>query len=289
MFKLLLFIVYLFIFTSINSLSVYAQNNDDLDLNNLLKQLEEDEKAEKNDGLSNIQNNDFNTNFDGNDQKIRFLLKPRQIAILSAKISGRVIDLPLKEGERFKKNDLLMAMDCTLEVAESNIARTDLQSAELTFKSNQRLFQRNSLGQVELKQSEIAYEKSKAQYEQTQSRIRQCFVYAPFNGRIAQRVAKEFEYIGAGQPAMEIFDDSNFEISLIVPSSWLDWLRIGYKFQTVIDETGETLNAQVTRIGSKIDSISKSITITGELIEKSDRLIYGMSGSAFFNQSRLTQ
>lgn len=267
--------------------AIAQSQNIDKEVADLLKQLDAEAAEDTSNRRSN--DNDLSVNLDGDDQKIRFLLKPRQSVILSSKISGRVVSLPFKEGARFKKNDLLMAMDCTIEMADSNITRTDLESAELTFKSNQRLFQRNSLGQIELKQSEIAFARAKALFEQSQTRVNQCFTHAPFGGRIAQRTAKEFEYIPAGQPAMEIFDDSNFEISLIVPSSWLDWLKIGYVFETVIDETGENLRAKVTQIGSKIDSISKSITITGELTEKSDRLIYGMSGSAFFNQSQLTQ
>jgi membrane fusion protein (multidrug efflux system) len=254
--------------------SSYAQESD-AELEALIKQLDQDIN--------------FDTDASYDDSKIRFLLKPRQSAILSAKISGRVVSLPFKEGDAVKKNELLMAMDCTIETAQGNVIRTDLKSAELTYKSNQRLFQRNSLGQIELKQSEIAYERAKAQFEEAQSRIRQCYLYAPFSGRVAQRLVKEYEFVQAGQQSVELFDDKNFEISLIVPSAWLAWLKVGLTFQTEIDETGELLTAQITRIGSKIDSISKSVTVTAEFTDKSNSLVYGMSGSALFDQQQLTQ
>jgi membrane fusion protein, multidrug efflux system len=79
---------------------------------------------------------------------------------------------------------------------------------------------------------------------------------------------------------LDVLDDHVLEIELIAPSRWLSWLKPGYAFQVNIDETEKTYPARITRIGGRVDPVSQSIKVIGEIDGDAPDLMAGMSGRA---------
>ena len=52
-----------------------------------------------------------------------------------------------------------------------------------------------------------------------------CQISAPYAGRIAEQKIREQQYAQAGQPLLDIIDDSVLELEFLVPSRWLSWLH----------------------------------------------------------------
>ena len=57
-------------------------------------------------------------------------------------------------------------------------------------------------------------------------------------------------------------------------------LKPGYVFQVRIDEIEKTYPAKVTRLGGRVDPISQSIKVIGEITTDAPELMAGMSGRA---------
>lgn len=211
-------------------------------------------------------------------QEIRAQLTPRRFTTLSAEVGAKLNQLPLREGASFKKGALLVALDCSLQQAQFNKAKAALLAAERVFSANKRLSELNSIGQVELLVSEAEVGKNRAEVESIEVVLSKCKIAAPFNGRISELKVRELQFIQTGAPIMEVIDDSALELEFIVPSKWLSWLSIGYRFSVEIDETGRNYSASVTRMGAKVDPISQSIKLIAEIDGKFPELITGMSG-----------
>ena len=77
---------------------------------------------------------------------------------------------------------------------------------------------------------------------------------------------------------LDILDDSVLEAEFIVPSRWLTRLKPGAPLQVQVDETGRTYPAKVVRLGARVDPVSHSVKITGELSGSNPELTAGMSG-----------
>ena len=58
----------------------------------------------------------------------------------------------------------------------------------------------------------------------------------------------------------------------------LAWLKVGYKFQVRIDETGMSYPAKITRVGARIDPVSQSVKVAAVIDGQFADLIAGMSG-----------
>jgi membrane fusion protein (multidrug efflux system) len=103
---------------------------------------------------------------------------------------------------------------------------------------------------------------------------------SPFNGITVEQKAQEFQYATPGQPLLEVLDDRSLEIELIAPPRWLGWLKAGYGFAVQIDETDKTYPAEITRVGGRVDPVSQTIKVFGEIKGDAPELMAGMSGRA---------
>jgi multidrug efflux pump subunit AcrA (membrane-fusion protein) len=110
--------------------------------------------------------------------------------------------------------------------------------------------------------------------------VENCAVKAPFPGRVASVAARPYQFVGVGQPLLDILDDRTLDLELIVPSRWLSWLRTGTPFTVTVDETGRTYDAVVDRLSGKVDAVSQSIKAYGRLAAAAPELLAGMSGRA---------
>lgn len=211
-------------------------------------------------------------------QEIRAQLLPRRYTTIAAEIGARVHRLPVPEGGAFKAGQLLISFDCTLQQAQLRKAQADLEGTEQTLKSNQRLSELNSVGQLELDLSRTAVNKAKAEIGANQAVLSKCSVSAPFAGRVAEQKAREQQFVQPGQALLDIIDDSVLELEFLVPSRWLSWLKVGDKFEVQIDETGKRYPAKFIRVGARVDPVSQSVKLAAAIDGKFPELIAGMSG-----------
>lgn len=211
-------------------------------------------------------------------QEIRAQLLPRRYTTVAAEIGAKINRLPVPEGAAFKAGQLLVSFDCSLQQAQLQKAQAELDGADQTLKSNQRLAELNSVGQLELDLSRSAVGKAKAEVGANRAVLGKCGVAAPFAGRIAEQKVREQQYVQPGQALLDIIDDSVLELEFLVPSNWLSWLRVGGKFQVQIDETRKSYPAKFIRIGARVDPVSQSVKVAAAIDGKFPELIAGMSG-----------
>jgi membrane fusion protein, multidrug efflux system len=212
--------------------------------------------------------------------ELRAQLSPRQFTELSSEIAGRIDHINTKIGDHFKKGDVLVVFDCSIENAELAKARAAAAQADKTYAINQRLLALKSIGDLELAISQAEVGKANADLAAAQATQSKCTIAAPFAGVTVDQKAREFQYATPGQALLDIIDDRDLDIELIVPSRWLAWLKPGYLFHVEIDETGKTYPAHVTRLGGRVDAVSQSIRVFGEIAGDAPELMAGMSGKA---------
>ena len=161
-------------------------------------------------------------------QDIRAQLSPLRYTSLSAEISAKIDRITVREGEAFKVGQRLISLDCALQAAQSQRAHAALAAADKLVIANHRLAELNSVGQLELDIAEAELAKARADVALTDATLTKCEIVAPFAGRVAEQKMREKQFVPAGQPILEIIDDSSLELEFIVPSRWLAWLKPGH-------------------------------------------------------------
>lgn len=216
----------------------------------------------------------------GGSPEIRAQLVPLHYTTLSSEMAGRIDKINTQVGDRFHQGDVLVVFDCGVPRAQVAHAQAVVTQAEKTYEINRRLKELKSLGQLELDVSAAEVLKGKADLEAAEAVESKCTIAAPFSGITAEQKAREFQYTTPGQPLLDILDDHTLEIELIAPSHWLSWLKPGYPFQVRIEETEKTYPARISRLGGRVDPVSQSIKVIGEIMGDAPDLMAGMSGRA---------
>ncbi len=210
--------------------------------------------------------------------EIRAQLSPRRYTTLGAELGAKVNRIAVGEGERFKAGQVLVTFDCALQAAQLQRAKAALVAAERTHAANRRLAELNSVGKIELDNSEAELGKSRADVNLMSTTIGKCNLAAPFAGRVAEQRVREQQFVQAGQPVLDILDDSALELDFIIPSKWLVWLKPGTPFKVRIDEAGREYPARITRLGARVDPVSQSLKAAAVIDGQFSDLIAGMSG-----------
>lgn len=216
-------------------------------------------------------------------QQVRGLIKAVTEATIAIDYSARVMKLPVLDGQAFKTGDLLIAFDCRKYNAETNALRAGARAAHLVHSNNRKLLARGAIGSNEVEISQAQMAKADAEVQASQARTGTCNFKAPFSGRMVQRIVQEQESPAPNQPLIRIVDTTKLEIETIIPSKWLNWVKPGVAFTFTIDETGQTVTAEVVRVGATVDAVSQSIKAYGVLKTKDISVLPGMSGTATFN------
>lgn len=218
--------------------------------------------------------------------RIRAQLTPFQQTTLSSEIAANISNLLLREGEAFAKDQQLVEFDCSLLTAQLNKAEAVAEVARQSLKVSKRLEELSSISTLEVDQAAAKVKETEAEREAMKVNVSKCSLVAPYNGRIAKLNVDAHQYVTPGKPLMDILDTSHLEVRLIVPSGWLSWLKPGNRFAVQIEELGRTYQARVIRLGARIDPVSQSLPIIGEIEGSHNELIPGMSGWASFNKAK---
>lgn len=211
------------------------------------------------------------------------VLTPHTRAVLSSQISGFIKKLPFREGDSFKKDDVLIEFDCTVHESNYKKAQATVNSSKAMYEANLKLKKLNAISSVELAQSESQYDENRADLRIRKHTVKLCKVVAPFDGKVVQRKVNQFESVQHGQPLIEILDSTELDVEVIVPSSWLSWLKVGDKFTVRLAENEKDYPAKILKILPRIDAVSQSVQLLGTIEGVHSGQVAGMSGQAIFD------
>jgi len=210
--------------------------------------------------------------------ELRAQLTPVRYATLSAEMTGRIDQLPVREGGRVAAGDLLVSFDCGLQGAQLKKSQSQLASARNILRGNQRMAELNAIGQVDLANSELDVRMAQADVEYLQETLKRCEIRAPYAGSIGDQLVRAQEFIQAGTPLIEIIDDTALQLEFIAPSRWLNWLEPGLALEVGLDDTGTVYTARLEYTAAKVDAMSQSVKVVAVIQGQHPELKPGMSG-----------
>lgn len=217
-------------------------------------------------------------------QTTRGVVQALNEATLSSEIAARVVAMPLRVGDTFAKGDVLVRFDCALFEAQRDKVDAEVRAAEARHANDQQLEQMRSIGALEVTLSAVALQQAKAELRMAQLNTQRCTIRAPWNGRVVQRMSNEQESVKLNQDLLAIASTQELEMMLVVPATWLRWMKPGTAFEVRMDETGTSHKAQVAALGSKVDAVSQTLNLRARLPADA-RLLPGMTGTARFGNA----
>ncbi len=232
---------------------------------------------------------DYNAN-DYLDTKI--VLFPIQKATVSSLTDSFINSFHFKEGQEFKKGDILVELDNNLYKQTSVKAKAELTGAEASYKYtdsiykyNIKLYKQEAIGSQELEKSKLDKTEAFSNYQQAKAnmiisdiKLNSCSIKAPFSGRITTKELDEYDYVRTGQPILQIINDHQLLAVMHLPSSHLNKIKLGMEIKFKIDETDSECSGKIYEIAGSINPSSRTVEVKTVIDNKNRKLLAGMSG-----------
>ncbi|OIN85183.1 MAG: hypothetical protein AUJ12_09975 [Alphaproteobacteria bacterium CG1_02_46_17] len=206
------------------------------------------------------------------------VLVPAKETVISSSHDGKISDIPLQNGDLFKKNDILVRYACDDLAAEAEMAGVEKNLTDTKVKTGDQLFKLDIISDVDRLNIESEDKAADAKIKLYEARLEDCTIRAGFDGRVTKRLANEGEYTRTDRVLLEVASNDPLHIEFLMPSKWLRWVNVGAPITISLNETGRTYSAKVTRIYGEVDPVSRSIQVRAVLDSYHDPLLSGMSG-----------
>ena len=182
--------------------------------------------------------------------------------LLSAKIQGFIKDVPVAEGQRVKKNQVLVQIDprdyeSSLDGAKSELLSLEArkQDAEKNYHRIKDLFKKNVLPQQQYDTALASHNEVRARYDATNARLTQAKlnveytqIKAPSDGIIAKTSAEVGQLASPGVPLVGFVSSESRWVVANFKETEVEQVKIGGKVDLEIDAlshqkfTGEVEN-----------------------------------------------
>ena len=177
-------------------------------------------------------------------------------AELSAKITGRIKRILVKEGDFVKTDQSLVLLDSEELGAQVKEAETIFSQAERNYKRAKNLYEDGIISKKEYEDSEDEYKRSKASLEYLKAMLANTIIRAPFSGTIIRKYKEEGEVISSiGQPEtiLLLADVSKIKAKVEVDESDIGKLKMGQTAYVTTDTyPGEKFYGKIAKIGMMV-------------------------------------
>jgi RND family efflux transporter MFP subunit len=216
-------------------------------------------------------------------------IKSETEVILSAQRTGRVVKLPVQEGDLVRKGSLVAQLDLTEESVQSESvlgqSKATYEEAEKSLKRLEGLFNKGMVAQQDLDATRRIYEVAKSQYqaarEDASVKRDYSFVRAPFDGVIAKKYTEVGELLLPGKQIVTIVNPDKIYVLSTIDEVDVGRLKLGQPVTITVDAfPGEKFPGTVRRIspivsGGKLETRTADVWIYFD--KKDKRMKSGMS------------
>jgi membrane fusion protein (multidrug efflux system) len=191
-------------------------------------------------------------------------LRSRQSVVVRPEISGRVVRIGFRDGERVRKGQLLVQLDDQLPQAQVQQARAELSIARANHKRNQELVAQNFISQRSVDESAAALQVAEAKLALAEATAARLQVRAPFDGIAGIRSVNVGDYLKDGADIVNLEDLDALYVDFRLPERFQAKLRLGQLASVQTDAVpGRRWEARVQAIDPLVDANGRSVGVRG--------------------------
>lgn len=132
------------------------------------------------------------------------------IANLAPEVSGRIIELNIRNNQAVHAGDTLFTIDPEPYKLRLDAAKTQLELAETTLKRNEPLLEKNFVTAVQIDEMRASRDTALSNKALAERDLANTVVKAPFDGRVIGLNVRAGEYAVAGHPLFTLVDTSHW-------------------------------------------------------------------------------
>lgn len=227
-------------------------------------------------------------------------IQPEKEVKISPDVSGEIVEMKVKEGDRVEKGQLLCRIKpdtyisqrdrslATISSAKARLSQTEAQfiQAELGYNRNKQLFAEQTISKSEFEQAEASYKVAKAEVEaarysvvsaeaslkEANEMLTKTSIYAPMSGTISMLLVELGERVAgtnlmAGTDMMRVADLSRMEAQVQVNENDIVRVKLG---DTAVISVDAYLDQKFKGIVTEIANSAKTTGVSADQVTNFD-------------------
>ncbi len=186
-------------------------------------------------------------------------------ATLEAKVSGRILKMPVAVGDRVRKGQVVAQLDAQEIKANLTKARAVLRQAKADLDRYTRLLQQKSVTPAEFEAVQAKHAVAAATVNEAETLFSYARVTAPFDGVVTHKLADVGDLASPGRPLVEIDDPGTLRLEAAVPEALSGFVGLGTPISVRLSSLEKTVDGIVSEVAPTADPNSRTLLVKIDL------------------------
>lgn len=193
-----------------------------------------------------------------------------------AEADGRVSRILFEEGQAVRRGQVLLLLDqdrlrSEVEAADAALQRAQVEAENLRrqVERNRGLLESGAISQqafddlrTRFEAAEATVGEAAADLSVAREELREATVWAPFAGRVGERVVDLGDFVSRSDPLFTLVDDDSLEIAFAVPERYVGRLQLGSPVQlTVQSYPDRRFDGSVNFVSPVVDPSNRTVRL----------------------------
>jgi len=189
----------------------------------------------------------------------------REVQVLS-RISERIVELKVEEGDAVKDGQALALLDDTERALAAREAKVRVVNTKATLERVQGMYKDNIVSQEQLEDAQVAHETAEVQHENGQLMLSYTRVQSPIDGVVVKRHADVGQHVKTNEALFTVANYDPIWGRIHVPERHLNKFRVGMPVKVNVESLPQKEFAgKVNLISPVVDADSGTIKVTFEI------------------------
>lgn len=192
-------------------------------------------------------------------------------------ITAAITSIEFEEGQVVQKDEVMVRLESSEPLADIAAARAALVDSESQYRRSSELYETRVVSESELEQLAARRDADQAAVNAAQSRLNHTVIRAPFSGQLGLRRVSLGSIVGPTTVITTLDDTSQIKLDFDVPEVFLSRLKTGLAVVARSAAWPDTsFEGQVVSIDTRVDPVSRTVTVRALLPNDDGRLRPGM-------------
>ena len=203
-------------------------------------------------------------------------LQAVQGVMVTAELTGKVVNIAFKPGTMVQAGDLLVKQDTSTEEAQLRAAEAEAELAKINLERRRELLERKIISKSEYDNAETHYKQTMAQADNIRTIIAKKTIRAPFAGRLGIRLVNLGQVLNEGQAIVSLQSLAPIFVDFLLPQQELSKIRPGLTVRVTADAPDQVIEGKITAINPQVDAATRNIRIQATVANPQEHLRPGM-------------
>ncbi|BCA91336.1 MexH family multidrug efflux RND transporter periplasmic adaptor subunit [Vreelandella aquamarina] len=204
-------------------------------------------------------------------------LRADESVTLSATVTDTIAEINFDDGEQVERGRLLVRLEDAEEQALLRAAQAITDERRNASDRASQLQQRNLAARADVEDTQSQLRQAQADAQALEARLENYRIHAPFSGRVGFRDVSVGTLVTPGMALVTLDKLDVMKLDFTVPAVFLGRLSAGLSLSaTTAAYPDEVFRGDVASIGTRIDPVSRSVSVRAELANPDLKLRPGM-------------